>query len=101
MSDCHIWLGVARSKKRGRVRLRCFFFLVGGMRWASCKRCRTVPGLADKKNHRRSNWERRCTPKAGCSRFRSRIFSVTGPGSVLTPRRPLGRSAKACGPPSL
>lgn len=77
MSDCHIWLGVARSKKRGRVMLRRLGVGALFINCASCNRVRTVSGLASKKKSRRSHWEMRFTPKEGFSFLISRIRSVT------------------------
>ena len=107
MSVCHIWLGVARSKKRGRVILRC---LRGGrsvINSASCSRCRTVSGLAGKKKHRRNTWLMRLMPNVGFSCLSSMILSVIGVGSRCfrgpdllgsNPASPLDRYASSHNP---
>lgn len=86
ISDCHIWLGVARSKKRGRVRLRRLG--EGGAEaspaWRS--RCRTVSALAGRKNNRRSHCEMRLTPKVGFCCLIWTICSVIAAGSLFRPR---------------
>jgi len=94
-SLCHIWLGVARSKKRGRVRLRRAF---GGrsINPASCKRRRTVSGLAGRKNSRRSVLAIRFTPYQRFARFSWMIFSVMAAGR----RRPGRGAACPCSPAS-
>lgn len=84
MSVCHIWLGVARSKKRGRTMFRFLGGAVGGINCASCNRWRTVSALAGRKNHRRNNWLIRLIPKPGFSFLSSRIFSVMGAGSLAS-----------------
>jgi len=96
MSDCHIWLGVARSKKRGRVRLRFLGRDECGISLARCRCWRTVSGLAGKKKHRRSNWLMRLTPKAGCCCLSSTIFLVIGSGSLGSRRL----AAAGCNPAS-
>jgi hypothetical protein len=45
ISLCHIWLGVARSKKRGFDGLDGVFFFRGLMSFARCRVFRTVSGL--------------------------------------------------------
>jgi hypothetical protein len=101
MSVCHSWFGVARSKKRGRVIFRTFFFFfVGGsIRPSSCRRLRTVSGLADKQNQRFSTSLIRWIPKLGCSFFVWMILSVTACGRrFLLLLRGCGFSASS--PPS-
>jgi len=80
MSLCHIWFGVARSKCRGRTRLRRAFAR-SSIRSAAWSVLRTVSGLASRKNHRRKPSAIRFTPKKGFPRFSSTIFSTTAPGS--------------------
>ena len=79
MSVCHIWLGVARSKKRGRTKLRRALRL-SVMRSASWSVFLTVSGLASRKNQRRRPSAIFFTPKKGFPRFISRILSITGRG---------------------
>lgn len=87
MSVCHIWLGVARSKKRGRTTLRRG---LGGLSIISslCSVRRTVSELALRKKTRLSSWEMRLIPRVGSSFFSSMILSRTGSGSLadLGPR---------------
>ena len=54
MSLCHIWLGVARSKKRGLEGLRFGRFGVVVMSSSLCSVWRTVSGLASIRNQRRN-----------------------------------------------
>jgi len=87
MSVCHIWFGVARSKNRGRVRLRRPFARSLFISPASCNRVRTVSGLPGSQNILRSTWAIRFTPQLGSAFFSSTIRAVTGSGSFFCPRR--------------
>ncbi len=73
MSLCHIWLGVARSKKRGLDGLLGVRFLRGGISFSRCSVLRTVSGLAGRWNSRRKVCAMRLIPKAGCLRLRATI----------------------------
>jgi len=86
MSLCHIWFGVARSKNRGRVRLRRPFARSLFMSPASCSRVRTVSGLPGSQNIRRNTWAIRFTPQLGSAFLSSTIRAVTGSGNFFWPR---------------
>src|SRR5208283_2725438 len=81
MSDCHIWFGVDRSKKRGRVMLCGCLFREGTINDSAPSVRRTVSGLALRKKARFNRWEIRLTPKRGSRFLISTIFSRTGSGS--------------------
>jgi len=85
MSVCHIWFGVARSKNRGRVRLRRPFARSLFISPASCNRVRTVSGLPGSQNIRRSTWAILFTPQLGSAFLSSTIRAVTGSGSFFCP----------------
>ena len=87
MSLCHIWLGVARSKNRGRVRLRRRGEGPGGISPSRCNRARTVSALAGNRNIRRRNCAIRLTPKSGCCCLSWTIFSVMAAGNRSWPTR--------------
>lgn len=85
MSVCHIWFGVARSKNRGRVRLRRPFARSLFISPASCSRVRTVSGLPGSQNIRRNTCAIRFTPQLGSAFLSSTIRAVTGSGSFFVP----------------
>jgi len=77
MSDCHIWLGVARSKNRGLGGFfGGFFFDFGSSRFC-CNVRRTVSWLPGRNNIRRNTWAIRFTPKCGCCCFSVTICALT------------------------
>ena len=88
MSVCQSWFGVARSKNRGRVRLRRPFARSLFMSPASCSLLRTVSGLPGSQNIRRNTWAIRFTPQLGSAFLRAKMRAVTGSGSLFFPRGP-------------
>ena len=89
MSLCHIWLGVARSKNRGRVTFRrCLAGVGGSISFAVCSVCRTVSLLTPRQNQRFSVSVIRCTPKSGCCCFISITWSRSA-GAIFARRVPV------------
>jgi hypothetical protein len=84
MSLCHIWFGVARSKKRGFVMFRRVFPFGGSINDSAASVLRTVDGLAGNKNQRFMTSAIRLTPHHGFARFNSTIFRWTA-DAALTP----------------
>lgn len=66
MSLCHIWLGVARSKKRGFDGLPGVFFFAGVMSFSRCSVRRTVSALAGRWKILRRVCAMRRIPNDGC-----------------------------------
>jgi len=78
MSLCHIWFGVARSKKRGFGSFRVRLFAVGGLiSFASCRTVRTFSGDAFKKKNLFKMSDIRRIPCVGSVSFNSTIFAST------------------------
>lgn len=67
MSDCHIWFGAARSKRRGRCGCAGDGGGVSGIRPSSCRMRRTSVSETPSASKRARTSRMRRVPYSGCS----------------------------------
>lgn len=102
MSDCHSWLGSARSKRRGGCSRGPVAALASGISPCSCRMRRTSVSEIPSPSSRPSSSRIRLVPKRGCSPLTATTASrrIACAGVSAPARRPGDSGTSASTPPS-